>query len=185
MTTKHILVVDDHQETRNMVACILQQAGYGVTTRTNGVEALERILALQDTACQVDLVLTDMNMPWMTGVDLVGEMTRMKLSTPTIVMSNSMNADDLRAIEQSGCVGFIEKPFTVPDVVGQVDVALAGHQQSPWKNFDKHDPPYDCHYETPGALASGSEFHKDPYAAAALKLSRHIEIVGSLLAEVS
>jgi len=61
-----VLVVDDDKTTRKMISLILNSKGYEVVTAENGIEALQK-LGIED----INLILTDMNMPYMDGIELV------------------------------------------------------------------------------------------------------------------
>jgi CheY-like chemotaxis protein len=65
---KTVLVVDDHDATRQTIARMLEAGGFPVRTASNGAEALER---LARESGEIDLVLSDVTMPGMTGIDFI------------------------------------------------------------------------------------------------------------------
>src|SRR5437016_3757569 len=67
MAGKTVLVVDDHETTRQTIARMLEAGGFTVRTATNGVEALDR---LSRESAEIDMVLSDVTMPEMGGIDL-------------------------------------------------------------------------------------------------------------------
>ncbi len=109
-----ILLTEDEESVRRAAERILRSAGYSVLTAANGSEAL--LLAGKQTG-PIDLVLTDVVMPGMTGRDLV---ERLRKLNPTVkVLFTSGYTDD--AIVHHGVLDrgthFIGKPFSVADTV--------------------------------------------------------------------
>jgi two-component system chemotaxis response regulator CheY len=106
-----ILVVDDSRAMRMIVVRTLRQAGLGghdVVEAENGREALGLV-----TAEQPDLILSDWNMPEMTGIDFLTSLRSRGDATPFCFVT-SEGSDEMR--EQAaarGALGLIAKPFTV------------------------------------------------------------------------
>jgi len=110
-----VLVVEDDPDLVDLMAVILQDAGYRVATATDGLEALARIEAEMPS-----LILLDMRMPRMNGWEFAGEFrTRWDRSCPIVVVTAAENAR-LRA-EEIGADGWLEKPFELEDVVRMVE----------------------------------------------------------------
>lgn len=108
-----VLVADDSKVMRQIVIRTLRQAGYGdwdVIEASDGAEALELALAQQP-----DLVLSDWNMPEMTGIDLLRKLNASGADIPLgfVTSEGSTQMRDLAAAE--GALFLIAKPFT-PDV---------------------------------------------------------------------
>src|SRR6476661_887204 len=64
---KTVLVVDDHEPTRQTIARMLEAGGFTVRTAENGIDALDRLSRESD---EIDIVLSDVTMPGMNGIDL-------------------------------------------------------------------------------------------------------------------
>ena len=111
---ERILVVDDQESIRTTVKAILNHFGYKVFVADSGESALG-ILRTRD---DIDLLLTDVIMPRMNGIDLHFELTRVSPKTKTLFMSGftvrNINERDSRMINAQ----FIHKPFT-PDQLEQ------------------------------------------------------------------
>ena len=82
--SKRILMVDDSQTIRDMVAAFLVSLGYEVALAVNGIEALAVFLHRS-----FDLVLTDLEMPAMDGYILAGHIKRKSPGTPVILLTGS------------------------------------------------------------------------------------------------
>ena len=113
---KQVLVVDDSETMRDMVSYTLSTAGFDVTLAVDGVDALEK---LKQT--KTDLVITDINMPRMDGIDLI-ETLRGKpefRGMPILCMTTERGEDTKLAARAAGATGWIKKPFD-PEKLVQV-----------------------------------------------------------------
>ncbi len=122
MTAKiaSILVVDDDPSLRRVVAYQLEQDGYRVTSAASGAEAVDAV-----RGGGVDLLITDVMMPGMDGLELVN---RVRASAPDIVpIVITAHGDVTTAVRamQSGAFDFVEKPFTRERLLATVGKALA------------------------------------------------------------
>ena len=116
-----ILFVDDEKTLVDTGKGILEYLGYEVITRTNGIEALEAFRAHPD---RFDLVITDMTMPSMTGVELTKEIMKIQPDIPIILCtgySEMISEDRAKVI---GIREFLLKPLGVRDLAEIVRKAL-------------------------------------------------------------
>ncbi len=107
-----VLVVDDSDVMRKIILRNLRLAGYNVDKcyeASHGFEALYHL-----SKDDVDLVLTDINMPEMDGLDFIREVRKMQLSkrVPIIVITSEGSQQMVRDAVAAGADGFIVKPFT-------------------------------------------------------------------------
>ena len=106
MTPKRILTVDDAQSVRSLVSRTLGGAGYDIVEAVDGADALDKV------ADGVDMVITDINMPGMGGLELLGQL-RMRPDTkftPVIVLTTSREAQDIHEVYSLGANSYIRKP---------------------------------------------------------------------------
>ena len=103
-----ILAVDDSPSMRQMVSYTLQSAGYEVVMACDGEEALE-IAKKTD----VNLVLTDINMPKMDGITLVKELRQLPAYRykPILVLTTESSTEKKMQGKEAGATGWIVKPF--------------------------------------------------------------------------
>ena len=101
-----VLVVDDDSRVRSYMRTILQSAGMEVLEARDGVEALE-IYSVSKS--RIDLVVTDIRMPRMSGTDLASSIRSETPSVPLILVSGERASADM--IDPRNGVLFIEKPF--------------------------------------------------------------------------
>jgi two-component system, cell cycle sensor histidine kinase and response regulator CckA len=115
-----ILVVEDAEPIRKMVCSMLRGSGYGVKEAADGAEAL----GLLERECEsVQLVLTDVIMPEMSGAELARHISRVCPQLPIIFMSGYCEDPAVRSVESTGS-GFLPKPFTASALVEKVRQAL-------------------------------------------------------------
>lgn len=86
-----ILIVDDDPFVGEMMAMVLQSCDYEVETAENGVEALDKFDALGDVA----LVISDMNMPLMGGLELFGQLRKRERRVPFILLTGDEAAEGI------------------------------------------------------------------------------------------
>ncbi len=103
-----ILCVDDSKSMREMVQYTLESGGHQPRCAEDGVEALE-IAAAES----FDLVITDINMPRMDGITLVGELRTLPAYkfTPILVLTTDSSAEQKQRGKAAGATGWIVKPF--------------------------------------------------------------------------
>ena len=105
---KSIMTVEDSTSLREMVAFTLQEAGYYVVEAEDGKDALAKL-----SDADIDLVLTDLNMPNMNGIELTRSM-RSNPSykfTPVVFLSTESQMHRKQAAKEAGATGWIVKPF--------------------------------------------------------------------------
>ena len=102
-----IVTVDDHADIRALIANFLQRAGHTVITAADGLTGLETVREHRP-----DVVITDVDMPRMTGLQLCDAIKRdpQLQHIPVMLVSGSIRPDDPRA-EYAGAAAMMSKPF--------------------------------------------------------------------------
>jgi two-component system, chemotaxis family, chemotaxis protein CheY len=115
---KRILAVDDSKTMRDMVHYTLKNAGFEVLEAEDGLKALA--LARTQT---VDLVITDINMPNMDGVELVKALRAQPQfkSTPILILTTEGGEDKKAQGRDAGATGWIVKPFSPDKLIAVVN----------------------------------------------------------------
>lgn len=114
--SEYVLVVDDEPVVRRFAERVLHQAGFGVHQATDGAEALELIRAGLATPA---VVLSDIMMPRMNGVELLESLSTLRPDLPVILMSGYGKAQLAERGIASPC-GVLSKPFTSDLLVAEV-----------------------------------------------------------------
>jgi CheY-like chemotaxis protein len=120
MSSKTVLLVDDHETTRQTIARMLEAGGFVVRIATNGVEALDR---LAKESAEIDIVLSDVTMPEMGGIDLSYQI-RDKYPTMPLALVSGDVSDLERSIIGRQDVPFIKKPFHAESLYSALNDAI-------------------------------------------------------------
>jgi len=107
---ERILFIDDEKVLTDMGKEMLVSLGYVVTTRTSSIEALE---AFRDHPEEFDLVITDMTMPGMTGMDLAKEFMMIRPNIPIILCTGFSELINEKRAKEAGIRKFILKPYVI------------------------------------------------------------------------
>jgi CheY-like chemotaxis protein len=110
---KTILVVDDEKDIRKTVEEILGKEGYKIVTAVNGDDCLEKLKKIKP-----NLILMDIMMPGTPVSVVVKKIKDIKISYLSVVKVSEAEREDLT--EQKNIIGFIQKPFSVDDLISNV-----------------------------------------------------------------
>ncbi|KPA09790.1 histidine kinase [Candidatus Magnetomorum sp. HK-1] len=120
MHKKHILIVDDEKNILIGLSIILKKAGYKISTANNGVQALNILNEFNNTSESIDLLLTDIEMPDMTGMELIDVLSKNNISVPKLVISGYGDKEMLVELMKKGCDDYIDKPFESHELLGAI-----------------------------------------------------------------
>jgi CheY-like chemotaxis protein len=118
-----ILVADDSALVRNLVGLMMQHEGHVVLSAADGQEGLELSRKYIGT---IDLLITDTEMPRMSGADLCAHLLGERPAIKVLVMSS---ADMSERVSQDATLSFLHKPFDGKDVRERVQTILAAPRQ--------------------------------------------------------
>lgn len=118
-----ILLVEDERPVRSTVRRLLERHGYQVLEAANGLDALELVTL---RGGEINLVLSDMVMPGMGGIELAGRVRTIAPKLPVLLMTGYTEEAISRAGERPLDEHIIEKPFTLTTMLHQVSVAING-----------------------------------------------------------
>ncbi|MBI5581645.1 MAG: PAS domain S-box protein [Deltaproteobacteria bacterium] len=114
-----LLIVDDEPALATATTQMLECLGYEVDYRTNGLEALEAFRHQSDEKPYA-LVITDMTMPHMTGVDLARELLKLRPNLPILLCTGFSEKSSPERAKSLGFQGFLMKPFGLRELAGTV-----------------------------------------------------------------
>jgi DNA-binding NtrC family response regulator len=103
-----LVLIDDDPGVIRALALLLKTMSFNVITFSSPLEAVHRVVQSSD----VDLVVTDLRMPELSGDDVVQKVRTYSQSLPVIVMSGHATPNDITRLRQLGASAFIPKPFT-------------------------------------------------------------------------
>jgi pilus assembly protein CpaE len=122
MAGEKILCVDDDDSIRKLCTVYLTKRGYRIEAVTNGVEALQLI----ESKGAPDVVVTDVNMPLMNGLELVKRLRedRRTARTPIIVLSAAKQEQDILAGYSHGADDYVGKPIDLAVLAAKIETIL-------------------------------------------------------------
>ena len=118
-----LLIVDDSTMLRDMLNYALHEGGYtDVTEAVDGVDGLAKA-----KAADFDLIITDVNMPNMDGLTLIGELRKIsQYSKKPILVLTTERSDEMKAKgKAAGATGWIVKPFVPDQLLKAVNIVLS------------------------------------------------------------
>ncbi len=117
---RRVLLVEDTESVRRAVTLGLRFSGFDVTAVADGAAALAVLGAVHP-----DVVVTDLSMPGMDGIELVRTLRVRQVAVPVLVISARDSAQDRAAARSAGCDSYLVKPFGLTELNDRV-TALAG-----------------------------------------------------------
>jgi two-component system, chemotaxis family, chemotaxis protein CheY len=120
MTEIRALIVDDSSVMRKIVERALRQAGLDALVVHEAGSGTEGLEVLRDR--QVDLILSDINMPSMDGLEFLRQLIAQNLApgVPVVMITTESSEEHVKQAIQAGARGYIRKPFTAEQVKERV-----------------------------------------------------------------
>jgi two-component system, cell cycle sensor histidine kinase and response regulator CckA len=122
--TEIILLAEDEPLVRAMVVAVLRDQGSNVLKTANGAEALQ--VAQEHAVEEIQLLLSDIVMPRMNGIDLARRFREMVPDTRILLMSGYADEPDLRQALPDLTIEFLPKPFTPQELAEKLREVLDG-----------------------------------------------------------
>ena len=118
----NLVLVDDDPDILKLLAIRLKSAGHRVNTATSALQALSMIAGERP-----DLVVTDLKMAGLDGMDLFHEIERKHTGLPVIILTAHGSIPDAVAATREGVFGYLTKPYDPAELIAQIERALALH----------------------------------------------------------
>ena len=135
MKKNRILIVDDDQAMRLALSESLESCGYDISTAENGSEALNLF-----KKGKFDLVVTDMKMPGMTGIEVLQSVKILSPDIPVILITAYGTVNTAVEAMKEGAAEFIMKPFSLDDLEGVVRNVFNTPRIEASQNHEAHHP---------------------------------------------
>jgi two-component system chemotaxis response regulator CheY len=119
---KRIMIVDDSATMRQAIGLTLREAGYAILEAGDGIEAMQRLEGVQ-----VDMLITDLNMPRLDGVGLIANIRRKEghRFLPIVMLTTENDEALKRSAKRAGASAWLTKPFQPDQLLGLVRTVLA------------------------------------------------------------
>lgn len=113
-----ILIVDDSRTIRQLVGTVLLQAGFLVVEAEDGLQGVSTIDAQRD----IDLVICDINMPNMNGIEMLTAVKAnpRNAALPVVMLTTEGSADLIQQAKRQGAKGWVVKPFKPDQLVAAI-----------------------------------------------------------------
>jgi DNA-binding NtrC family response regulator len=121
----HILVAEDDTEMRELLAMTLRAEGYTVTECVHGAELAKNLAPIfAGKVSEFDLVVSDIRMPGVTGLEVLEGVCTLKKCPPVILITAFGNPETHELAKSYGAAAILDKPFELERLVAEVDRVL-------------------------------------------------------------
>ncbi len=120
-----VLVVDDEVRIRELLVETLEAVGYQTDGASGGSEALDKLRAEK-----FDLVISDIIMPEMSGLELLAKIQKRHPGTPVVIITGNAYKEIADTAQKAGAAGFLPKPFRISQIEEVMEEALSKKQDS-------------------------------------------------------
>ncbi len=123
--SKNIMVVDDSFTTRKMLSFLLKGEGFNVVSAENGIDALEKL-----PFSNIDIIITDLNMPQMDGLELVNSLKKNPdyKEIPVIMLTTESEDSDKQKGFEAGASSYLIKPIPQDVLIKEVKKFLGSNK---------------------------------------------------------
>ena len=121
---RHILIVDDQEDLLQQYEFSFRSVKYNVTTAESGDDALIKLESRKLTGEAIDVILIDMQMSGMNGIDLISSMRDRGVKIPIVAISRTGSKEMVVELMRRGCSDFIEKPVSFGALYTRIEDAV-------------------------------------------------------------
>ena len=118
-----VLVAEDDDDNRNLLAFLLESEGWQITEATNGKEALEKVVKEQP-----EVLILDNRMPELTGTEVYQQIRAQGIHVSVVLVTAFSDLEELAS--SLGIRYFLKKPFELPQLIATIEAAYADFQNS-------------------------------------------------------
>lgn len=123
MKGKRVLLVDDEVDFTSSLGKVLSRRGFEVASVFDGLTALTRI-----TQEPFDVIVLDVKMPGMDGIQVLAEIRRLAINTRVILLTGHLSLTDEETGLKGGAYAYLFKPFPILKLVGLIESAAQGYE---------------------------------------------------------
>jgi two-component system phosphate regulon response regulator PhoB len=129
LSQARILVVDDEEVILEALIPALAQEGYAVATANNGVQALELICAAKTEESAIDLIVLDLMLPGISGLDICRVLRQEGNTIPILILSARASETDIVVGLEVGADDYLTKPFGIRELIARCRALLRRRSQ--------------------------------------------------------
>ncbi len=120
-----VLLVDDESHFRFAAKMVLKRAGFEVTDASNAKAALDVLQEHFNANMAYDLLIMDIVMPGMSGIDLIEALSKGNIQLPILIVSGIADREMIQELKRRGCCNILFKPFEPNQLIDRVNQVLA------------------------------------------------------------
>lgn len=124
MGSYNIMLVDDEKLLIQCIELVLSIEGHEVNTATSAEEAFEKIKEIYSEGNKIDLLITDIWMPGLSGLDLIKKLHKQKIHPLIIGISGFTDDKTLSELYKKGCNDLVLKPFTSEELLERIHLLM-------------------------------------------------------------
>ncbi len=132
-TNGRVMVVDDEADVRTVARMCLEQAGYQVIEAEDGEQAIQKIKE-GDNPLVLDVIITDINMPKINGLEAIQFFQQEWPRVPLMVMTGYPNLETAKELMKRGLVDYLVKPVDKEKLLAAVEKAMSQRELSSFTN---------------------------------------------------
>ncbi len=127
---KHILLVEDHEDSAEMMTIFLESEGYTVRWVSNAADALS-VFGDPQSDIRPDLILLDLTLPDIDGLEVGRRLRQSVPDTPPIIIMSAKSAEAVESAASSiSAAGYVRKPFATDKLMASIESALAARRRT-------------------------------------------------------
>jgi DNA-binding NtrC family response regulator len=130
METKTILLIDDEENFRSGAKIALKKKGFHVTDAADGYEGMSHLIRSSAVKSTYSLIVLDIMMPKISGVDILEFMVHKRINTPVLVITGFMNYDIKCFCSRLKKVDILQKPFSSADFFDKINEMLSDEDKN-------------------------------------------------------
>lgn len=132
-TNGRVMIVDDEADVRTVARMCLEQAGYQVIEAEDGEQAIQKIKE-GDNPLVLDVIITDINMPKINGLEAIQFFQQEWPRVPLMVMTGYPNLETAKELMKRGLVDYLVKPVDKEKLIAAVEKAMSQRELSSFTN---------------------------------------------------
>jgi DNA-binding response OmpR family regulator len=122
-----IMIVEDDLPLLYSLAFTLKRFEYKVAVNSNGTAALNEMVAAQQSSTPFHLLITDMQLPGLSGIELIDALSSRSIAVPTLVITAFCRQDLIAQLNTRGIRDMLIKPFNIRELAHRVSTILKKH----------------------------------------------------------
>jgi DNA-binding response OmpR family regulator len=117
---KRILIADDEVTLLHSMAFTLKRKGFDVEIFEDGESAFLKIMETHQNDKQYDLIITDIQMPGLSGLELISKINATGINTPILAITAFGNMNMVADLMKGGSIEYLDKPFSMKEMIDRI-----------------------------------------------------------------